>query len=112
PAKSGGREDKAGIPGRFLGRRLSVSIRSQEGKVQVAEGIRLNKYLSDIGVCSRRAADRLAQEGRITVNGTAAEPGMRVTPQDVILVDGKPVRKEERKVYLALNKPRGIVCTA
>ena len=78
----------------------------------MAEGIRLNKYLSDIGVCSRRAADRLAQEGRITVNGTAAEPGMRVTPQDVILVDGKPVRKEERKVYLALNKPRGIVCTA
>lgn len=78
----------------------------------MAEGIRLNKYLSDIGVCSRRAADRLAQEGRITVNGTAAEPGMRVTPQDVMLVDGKPVRKEERKVYLALNKPRGIVCTA
>lgn len=78
----------------------------------MAEGIRLNKYLSDIGVCSRRAADRLAQEGRITVNGTAAKPGMRVTPQDVILVDGKPVRKEERKVYLALNKPRGIVCTA
>ena len=78
----------------------------------MAEGIRLNKYLSDIGVCSRRAADRLAQEGRITVNGTAAEPGMRVTPQDAMLVDGKPVRKEERKVYLALNKPRGIVCTA
>lgn len=78
----------------------------------MTENIRLNKYLSDIGVCSRRAADRLAQEGKITVNGIAAQPGMRVTPQDDIRVEGKPVRKEEKKVYLALNKPRGIVCTA
>lgn len=78
----------------------------------MTENIRLNKYLSDIGVCSRRAADRLAQEGKITVNGIAAQPGMRVTPQDDIRVEGKPVRKEEQKVYLALNKPRGIVCTA
>ncbi len=78
----------------------------------MAENIRLNKYLSDIGVCSRRAADRLAQEGKITVNGKAAQPGMRVTPEDDIRVEGKPVRREERKVYLVLNKPRGIVCTA
>lgn len=78
----------------------------------MTENIRLNKYLSDIGVCSRRAADRLAQEGKITVNGIVAQPGMRVTPEDDIRVEGKPVRKEEKKVYLALNKPRGIVCTA
>lgn len=78
----------------------------------MTENIRLNKYLSDIGVCSRRAADRLAQDGKITVNGIAAQPGMRVTPKDDIRVEGKPVRKEEQKVYLALNKPRGIVCTA
>lgn len=89
-----------------------LQILNLTGGKQLTENIRLNKYLSDIGVCSRRAADRLAQEGKITVNGIAAQPGMRVTPQDDIRVEGKPVRKEEQKVYLALNKPRGIVCTA
>lgn len=89
-----------------------LQILNLTGGKQLTENIRLNKYLSDIGVCSRRAADRLAQEGKITVNGIAAQPGMRVTPQDDIRVEGKPVRKEEKKVYLALNKPRGIVCTA
>ncbi len=89
-----------------------LQILNLTGGKQLTENIRLNKYLSDIGVCSRRAADRLAQDGKITVNGIAAQPGMRVTPKDDIRVEGKPVRKEEQKVYLALNKPRGIVCTA
>lgn len=74
--------------------------------------MRLNKYLSDAGVCSRREADRLAEAGEITVNGKRAETGMQVEPSDVVVVRGKTVVPEEKKVYLAFNKPRGIVCTA
>ena len=74
--------------------------------------MRLNKYLSDAGVCSRREADRLTEAGEITVNGKRAETGMQVEPGDVVVVKGKTVVPEEKKVYLAFNKPRGIVCTA
>ncbi len=75
------------------------------------EPIRLNKYLSEIGYCSRREADRLIADGRVTVNGSIAEMGSKVTDADVILVDGNSVQKEEKKVLIMLNKPRGIVCT-
>lgn len=78
----------------------------------MTESIRLNKYLSEIGVCSRRAADKLAEEGKITVNGIKALPGLKVTGRESICIDGEPVKIEEQKVYLAFNKPRGIVCTA
>ena len=74
--------------------------------------MRLNKYLSDAGVCSRREADRLTEAGEITVNGKRAETGMQVESGDVVVVKGKIVVPEEKKVYLAFNKPRGIVCTA
>lgn len=74
--------------------------------------MRLNKYLSDAGVCSRREADRLTEAGEITVNGKCAETGMQVESGDVVVVKGKTVVPEEKKVYLAFNKPRGIVCTA
>lgn len=74
--------------------------------------MRLNKYLSDAGVCSRREADRLTEAGEITINGKRAETGMQVEPGDVVVVKGKTVVPEEKKVYLAFNKPRGIVCTA
>ena len=77
-----------------------------------SEGIRLNKYLSEIGYCSRRAADRLIDEGRIQVNGAPVVMGQKVTPQDRIEVDGIVVEDlQERHVYLAFNKPVGIVCT-
>ncbi|MDG1023984.1 MAG: 23S rRNA pseudouridine(2604) synthase RluF [Flavobacteriaceae bacterium] len=77
-----------------------------------SEGIRLNKYLSEIGHCSRRAADRLIDEGRIQVNGAPVVMGQKVTPQDRIEVDGIVVEDlQERHVYLAFNKPVGIVCT-
>jgi 23S rRNA pseudouridine2604 synthase len=77
-----------------------------------SEGIRLNKYLSEIGHCSRRAADRLIDEGRIQVNGAPVVMGQKVTPQDRIEVDGIVVEDlQERHVYLAFNKPEGIVCT-
>lgn len=73
--------------------------------------MRLNKYLSDAGVCSRREADRLTEEGRITVDGETAVLGQKVTEGQTIAVDGRPVCAREKKVILAVNKPVGVVCT-
>lgn len=76
------------------------------------EKIRINKYLSEAGFCSRRAADKLIEEGRITVNGSAPEMGQKVNHDDDVRVDGKLVGKpQEEFVYLAFHKPVGIVCT-
>lgn len=77
------------------------------------ESIRLNKYLSDAGVCSRRAADRAIEEGKVFVNGQVAEVGMRVAPSDEVVFEGKPVSNASKEaVLIAYNKPAGIVCTA
>jgi 23S rRNA pseudouridine2604 synthase len=74
--------------------------------------IRLNKYLSEVGYCSRRAADKLIDAGRVTINGKVPEMGTKVTLQDVVEVDGKLISKREQShIYLAFNKPIGIVCT-
>ena len=76
------------------------------------EKTRINKYLSEVGFCSRREADRMLEQGRITVNGAIPEMGTKVSEEDEILVDGISIRKqEEEHVYIALNKPVGIVCT-
>lgn len=76
------------------------------------EKTRINKYLSEVGYCSRRAADKLLEEGRIKINGQIPELGTKVSDEDEIEVDGKTIREsEEKPVYLAFNKPRGIVCT-
>ncbi|PJR03433.1 23S rRNA pseudouridine(2604) synthase RluF [Avrilella dinanensis] len=73
---------------------------------------RINKYLSETGYCSRRQADTLVSENRVTINGKPAEMGAQVSDQDVIEVDGKPIRKRQNDfVYLAFNKPVGIECT-
>jgi 23S rRNA pseudouridine2604 synthase len=73
---------------------------------------RLNKYLSEAGFCSRRAADKLIDAGRVTINGKVPEMGTKVAPSDEIHVDGKPIKNtKETFVYLAFNKPIGIVCT-
>lgn len=73
---------------------------------------RLNKYLSEVGYCSRREADRLIDEGRVTVNGVVPEMGTKVTEDDEICVNGQLiVNKEEENVYLAFYKPVGIECT-
>ncbi|WP_277633065.1 23S rRNA pseudouridine(2604) synthase RluF [Avrilella dinanensis] len=73
---------------------------------------RINKYLSETGYCSRRQADTLVSENRVTINGKPAEMGAQVSDQDVIEVDGKPIRKRKNDfVYLAFNKPIGIECT-
>ena len=75
------------------------------------EGIRINKFLSEAGVCSRRQADLMVSEGRVTLDGRLPEAGERVMPGQKVLVDGKEVKKEEEEIYLAFYKPRGIVCT-
>ena len=73
---------------------------------------RLNKYLSEVGYCSRREADKLIDAGRVTINGIVPEMGTKVTPDDVIAVDGKEIKNtKENFVYLVFNKPVGIVCT-
>lgn len=73
--------------------------------------MRLNKYLAQCGVCSRREADRLAEKGRIQVNGLIARVGMEVGLQDDVTVDGKKITIQEREIFLAVNKPRGVVVT-
>ncbi|RNA62789.1 23S rRNA pseudouridine(2604) synthase RluF [Chryseobacterium nematophagum] len=76
------------------------------------EKTRINKYLSEVGYCSRRAADKLLEEGRITINGKIPELGTKVSDEDKVEVDGKPIREpQESHVYIAFNKPVGIVCT-
>ena len=75
-------------------------------------GTRINKYLSEIGHCSRRAADKLIDHGRIKVNGKAVSMGQKVSSSDRIEVDGILVENlKEGNVYIAFNKPTGIVCT-
>ena len=73
---------------------------------------RLNKYLSEAGYCSRRAGDKLIDEGRVTINGVVPEMGTKVLTGDEVKVDGKTIRNEAKKrTYIAFNKPVGIVCT-
>ncbi len=77
------------------------------------DSIRLNKYLSDAGVCSRRAADKAIEDGKVLVNGKEAVLGQRISDKDVVLFEGKAVSNENKKMILvAYNKPVGIVCTA
>lgn len=76
-------------------------------------GTRINKYLSEIGYCSRREADKLIEAGRVLVNGKKAEMGVKISPQDKVTVNGEMLnRPKNKKVYLAFNKPKGIVCTS
>ena len=74
---------------------------------------RINKYLSEVGYCSRRVADRLIEEGKVTINGKTPEIGTKVQLGDKIEVEGIRIEKstKQRKIYLAFNKPVGIVCT-
>ena len=73
--------------------------------------MRLNKYISETGLCSRREADARIEAGRVTINGVVATLGTQVAAGDVVCVDGKPVGGQERHVYIALNKPVGITST-
>lgn len=75
-------------------------------------GVRINKFLSEAGICSRREADRKIENGEIVINDRVAVTGDKVLPEDKVYVNGRPVQKEEEMILLALNKPAGIVCTA
>lgn len=85
----------------------------QAGKAMEEEkNIRINKYLSELGFCSRREADKLIEKRRVTINGKVPEMGTRLQPGDEVRVDGKLVSSAiEKQVYIAFNKPVGIVCT-
>lgn len=76
------------------------------------QSVRINKYLSEVGYCSRREADKLIEKKRVTINGKIPEMGTKVNPGDVVKVNGKRISEpKEKPVYLAFNKPVGIVCT-
>lgn len=73
---------------------------------------RINKYLSEIGYCSRRAADKLIEQGRVTINGEVPLMGTKIVGDDIVAVDGAVITAPKKEnVYIALNKPIGIVCT-
>ena len=73
--------------------------------------MRLNKYISETGVCSRRQADQWIEQGRVTINGAAATLGAQVHEGDLVEVDGRALQPQAASVYIALNKPVGITCT-
>ncbi len=73
--------------------------------------INLNKYISSTGICSRREAEKFIVEGRVTINGKPTQLGNRVCDGDVVKIDGKPLKAKPKTIYIALNKPKGIVCT-
>jgi 23S rRNA pseudouridine2604 synthase len=71
----------------------------------------LNKYISETGFCSRREADNYIDQGRVTINDNVAIKGNRVNPGDVVEIDGEPIKKKDKTVYIAFNKPVGVTCT-
>ena len=76
------------------------------------QGKRLNKFIADSGYCSRREADRLIDEGRVRIDGRIGVLGDKILPGMVVTVDGQPLSGQGEKVYILLNKPIGVVCTA
>ena len=84
----------------------------KETKRKTEDAVRINKYLSQAGICSRRQADTYVEEGRVEVDGEIAVSGTKVLPGQSVTFDGKPVKIQEDLIFLAFHKPRGIVCTA
>ena len=79
--------------------------------MSVERSVRLNKYISETGVCSRREADKWIEAGRVTLNGARATLGHKVGEGDEVRVDGNLVGIRKKQIYIALNKPVGITCT-
>lgn len=87
-------------------------MHTQMRRMEEKELLRINKYFSEIGYCSRREADKLIEQKRVTINGVVAEMGSKVSPTDEIRLNGEVITtKANKQVYIAFNKPRGIVCT-
>lgn len=84
---------------------------NEELRMTEGNDIRLNKYLAECGVCSRREADVLISEGKVTVNGRPAKQGMRITDSDMVVCNGKTITSRTEKVVLAYYKPLGVTCT-
>ncbi len=80
-------------------------------KNEIRDEVRLNKYISETGFCSRREADKLIEQGRVKIDGAKATTGMKVSKGQSVSIDGKPLKVENELVYIALNKPVGITCT-
>ena len=77
-----------------------------------SSGTRLNKFIADSGTCSRREADRIIGLGRVTIDDQPATLGTKVMPGQIVRIDGEPILKDDDLIYIALNKPVGITCTA
>ncbi len=90
---------------------LVAMVQQQRRETSSERGIRLNKFLADAGIASRRKADELIRQGRVKVNGQPAVIGMRVFPWDEVTVDNNRVRSSRRLVYLLLHKPKDYLCT-
>jgi 23S rRNA pseudouridine2604 synthase len=86
-------------------------MRNVQGASSEKKVMRINKYISEKGICSRREADKLIEQKRVTINGVIAQIGSVVCQEDVVKIDNKPLRPKDKSVYLVLNKPVGIVCT-
>ena len=80
-------------------------------KNEIRDEVRLNKYISETGFCSRREADKLIEQRRVKIDGVKATTGMKVSKGQSVSIDGKPLKVENELVYIALNKPVGITCT-
>lgn len=76
-----------------------------------SDSVSLNKFISETGICSRREADKMIEQGRVTINGVIAKKGNRVSPGDTVELDGKNLRQKEKPLYIAFHKPVGITCT-
>lgn len=83
----------------------------KEEEKALTEGIRINKFLADAGVCSRREGDKAVEEGRVTIDGKPAVMGSKVLPGQSVTYNGKPVKRDEDMILIAYNKPEGITCT-
>lgn len=80
--------------------------------MQETTQVRINKFLSEAGFCSRREADKLIEQGRVKINGKVPEMGTKISPTDTVSVDGKAINEpQEDFIYIAFNKPIGLVCT-
>ena len=91
--------------------RMAKRKKEPLGELEKEKGIRLNKYLSDAGVCSRREGDRYIEAGKVKIDGETVTVGTRVYPGQIVTFDGKEVIREEEFILLAFYKPKGIVCT-
>ena len=109
-SKNNNRRDKSLSNKKFKSEDKNLNKTNKNNKQKV-DKVRLNKYISETGFCSRREADKLIEQGRVKIDGLKATTGMKVSKGQSVSIDGKPLKVENELVYIALNKPVGITCT-